>query len=163
MNDLGGLCRMSFETEIQGCKWLFMNSISEPSDNELRLQIFEAVTLPASLDTFRPLNEALDLNLPLGSPIEHVTGCKIFTLQWPSYVAYSVRNESYTTVDNYEIFEGRNFVKYSKSRYLDFVRDATFADDGFPGPMTHWGIFCLNHIIDVVSCHQPDVSISVEK
>jgi hypothetical protein len=153
---------MNFEAEIQGCKWLFMNSISEPSDNELRLQIFEAVSLPASPDTFRPLNEALDLNLPLGSPIEHVSGYKIFTLQWPSYVAYSVRNESYTTVDKYEIFEGRNFVKYSKSRYLDFVRDATFADDSFPGPMTHWGIFCLNHIIDVVSCHQPEVSISVE-
>jgi hypothetical protein len=109
------------------------------------------------------LNEALDLNLPLGSPIEHVKGCKIFTLQWRSYIAYSVRNESFTTADNYEIFEGRNFVKYSKSRYLDFVRDATFADDGFPGPMTHWGIFCLNHIIDVVACHPPEVSISVEK
>lgn len=154
---------MSFETEIQGCKWLFLNSISEPSDNELLLQIFEAFSLPSSRDALRPLSEALDLNLPLVSPIEHVTGCKIFTFQWPSYVAYSVRNESYTTMDNYEIFEGRNFVKYSQSRYLDFVRDATFADDSFPGPMTHWGIFCLNHIIDVVSCHQPEVSISVAK
>lgn len=153
---------MSFETVIQGCKWLFMSSISEPSDNELCLQILEADTLAASPDTFRSFDEALDLNLPLGTPIEHVAGCKIFTLQWPSYVAYSVRNESYTTVDKYEIFDGRNFVKYSKSRYLDFVRDATFADDSFPGPMTHWGIFCLNHIIDVVSCHQPEVSISIK-
>lgn len=109
---------MSFETEIQGCKWLFMNSIGEPRDNELRLEIFEAFTLPASPDALRPLSESLDLNLPFGSPIEHVSGCKIFTLHWPSYVAYSVRNESFTTVDNYEIFEGRNFVRYSKSRYL---------------------------------------------
>lgn len=140
-----------------------MNSISEPSDNELRLEVFEAATLAASHDTFRPVNEALDLNLPLGSPIEHITGCKIFTMRWPGYVAYSVRNESFTTVDNYEIFEGRNFVKYSRSRYLDFVGDATFADNSFPGPLTHWGIFCLNHIIDVVSCHPPEVSISVKK
>jgi|SRR5471030_1881548 len=140
-----------------------MNSISEPCNNELTLEIFEAFTLPASPDTLRPLSEALDLNLPLGSPIEHVSGCKIFTLQWPNYVAYSVRNESYTTVDNYEVFEGKKIVKYSKSRYLDFVRDATFADDSYPGPMTHWGIFCLNHIIDVVSCHQPEVIISVTK
>lgn len=154
---------MSFETEIQGCKWLFMNSISEPCNNELSLEIFEAFTLPASPDALRPLSEALDLNLPLGSPIEHVSGCKIFTLLWPSYVAYSFRNESYTTVDNYEVFEGKKIVKYSKSRYLDFVRDATFADDSYPGPMTHWGIFCLNHIIDVVSCHQPEVKISVAK
>lgn len=154
---------MGFEDEIRACKWLFMNSIAEPNDNELRLEILEAQTLPASPDALRPLSEALDLNLPLGSPIEHVGGCKIFTLSWSDYVAYSVRNESYTTVDKYEIFEGRTFVKYSKSRYLDFVQQATFADDTYPGPMTHWGIFCLNHIIDVVSCSQPVVQISIAK
>jgi hypothetical protein len=154
---------MSFEAEIQGCKWLFMNGIGEPCDNELRLEIFEAFTLPASPDALRPLSDPLKLNLPLGSPIEHVSGCKIFTLHWPDYVAYSVRNESYTTVDNYEVFEGRKFVKYSKSRYLDFIREATFADDRYPGPMTHWGIFCLNHIIDIVSCSQPVVQISMAK
>jgi hypothetical protein len=154
---------MSFENEIRSCKWLFMNSISEPDDNELSLEVLEAFTLPTSPDALRPLAEALDLKLPLGTPIRHVGGCKVFKLYWPSYVAYSIRNESYTTTDDYEIFEGRNFVKYSKSRYLDFVRDATFADSSYPGPMTHWGIFCLNHIIDIVSCDLPAVQVSIAK
>lgn len=69
--------------------------------------------------------------------MEHIAGCRIFVVDWSHYVAYSVRNESYVATDEYEVFEGPNFVKYTKSRYLDFVEQATFASDSHPGPMTH--------------------------
>ncbi len=94
------------------------------------------------------------------SPIEHRPGCKIFELDWPSYIAYSIRNESFCTADAYEKFEGKLFVKYTRSRYLDFVTSATFADSSHPGPFAHYGIFCLNHIIDVVSTDPPTVKVS---
>jgi len=44
---------------------------------------------------------------------------------------------------------------------LDFIEQATFASDSYPDPMTHWGIFCLNHIVDVVSCSEPASQVSV--
>lgn len=127
----------NFVSEIGSCKWLFLNSIGEPEENSLRLEILEGATLHDPEAEARPLNESLERGLPLGSLIRHVAGCRIFTVEWPDYVAYSVRNESYVTTDEYEIFEGRNFVKYTKSRYLDFVKHATFANESYPGPMTH--------------------------
>ena len=93
--------------------------------------------------------------------MEHGPGCKIFELYWPSYVAYSIRNESFCTVDAYEQFDGRLFVKYTRSRYLDFVTSATSADSSHPGPFIHYGIFCLNHIIDVVAASPPTVKTSL--
>jgi hypothetical protein len=152
-----------FVSEISSCKWLFLNSIGEPEENSFRLEISEAMTLHDPEAEVRPLNESLERGLPLGSPIRHVAGCRIFTVEWPDYVAYSVRRESYVTTDEYEVFEGRNFVRYTKSRYLDFVAQATFASDSYPGPMTHWGVFCLNHIIDVVSCSEPTWQVLVAK
>lgn len=153
----------NFESEISSCKWLFLNSIGEPEENALRLELLEAVTLCDPEAEVRPLNESLERGLPLGSPIRHVTGCRLFTLDWSDYVAYSVRNESYVTTDEYEVFEGRNLVKYTKSRYLDFVEQTTFASDSYPGPMTHWGVFCLNHIVDIVSCSEPAWQVSFAK
>ncbi|WP_157201874.1 hypothetical protein [Massilia sp. Root335] len=153
----------NFVSEISSCKWLFLNSIGEPEENSLRLEILEAATLHDPEAEARPLKESLERGLPLGSPIRHVAGCRIFTVEWPDYVAYSIRNESYVTTDEYEVFEGRNFVKYTKSRYLDFVEQATFASDSYPGPMTHWGVFCLNHIVDVVSCSEPTWQMSFTK
>jgi hypothetical protein len=153
----------NFVSEISSCKWLFLKSIVEPEENSLRLEILEAATLHDPNAETRPLNESLEHGLPLGSPIRHVAGCRIFTVEWPDYVAYSVRNESYVTRDEYEIFEGRNVVKYTKSRYLDFVEQATFASGSYPGPMTHWGIFCLNHIVDVVSCSEPAWQVFIVK
>ena len=93
----------NFVSEISSCKWLFLNSIGEPEENSLRLEILEAATLHDPEAEARPLKESLERGLPLGSPIRHVAGCRIFTVEWPDYVAYSIRNESYVTTDEYEV------------------------------------------------------------
>lgn len=137
-----------------------MHEIGEPVDNELRIVIHEAKAgVVGERKVDEEQSEVLKEILENAAPIEHGAGCKLFELYWPSYVAYSVRNESYTTVDDYEEFEGRLIVKYTKSRYLDFVSKATFADSIFPGPLSHFGIFCLNHIIDVISAEEPIVTV----
>ena len=50
---------------------------------------------------------------------------------------------------------------YTKSRYLDFIKEHTLADqicgDVYP-PFRHYGIVCLNHIIDIVSIDTPKVT-----
>ncbi|MBD8530577.1 MULTISPECIES: hypothetical protein [unclassified Massilia] len=146
---------------IDACAYLYLEEIGEPSDNELRLKIVEAKSdgAPGSVDE---RNEALHEILSTASRIESGSGCQIFELYWPSYVAYSVRNESFCLVDAYEEFDGRLFVRYARSRYLDFLVKATFADASYPGPFVHYGIFCLNHIIDVVSLDAPVVRVSLQ-
>ena len=79
------------------------------------------------------------------------------TFDW--YIAYSVRNESFTVIDEYEMYKGSAFAVYSKSRYLDFIEIGTIADDIHPGPFKHYGIHALNHIIDVVSTEPPRISV----
>lgn len=146
--------------QIDSCTWLYLDEIREPSDNELVIRILEAVTGEDKIgkNTLDPLPEIREI-LRESKPIVHETGCRVFSLRWPTYIAYSIRNESYVTPDDYEQFEGRLFVKYSKSRYLDFVGSATFATSEYPGPYAHYGIYCLNHIIDVVSISTPEIEI----
>ncbi len=92
-------------------------------------------------------------------PIESGPGCRLFELVWPSYVAYSVRNESYTSWDDAERWEGKLLRLYSESHFLDYVRRATFASNDYPGPMRHWGLVCLRHVVDVVSTAGPKVRL----
>lgn len=147
--------------EINACKWLFLQEIGEPADNELSLKIVEGQSggAPDPLDS--PADEVLGELVRTASPIVPVSGCKIFELYWPSYIAYSVRDESYCSGDKYDEFNGGLFKQYTRSHYLDFVASATFADAGYPGPFVHYGIFCQNHVIDVVSMEPPIVTISV--
>ena len=75
------------------------------------------------------------------------------------YVAYSVVNESFASVDDSELFTGHLFRNYSKSRFLDYVGVATFASDDFPGKLRHYGVNCLNHFVDIVSATEPIISV----
>ena len=85
--------------------------------------------------------------------------CYAYEVVFNSYVAYSVRNESYTFQDKSEEFTGHLFRLYSKSRFLDYVRVATFATDEYPGKLNHYEMVCENHIVDVASVGEADISI----
>jgi hypothetical protein len=147
---------------IQTCSWLYLQEIVEPDENELRIVVVEAKSgAPADesmLGSEEP--DVLKEILREARPIVHGSGCRVFEIFWPSYIAYSVRNESYTSLDPYEEKEGRLFVRYTKSRYLDYISNATFATEDYPGPFTHWGLYCLSHIIDVVSMDEPIIKVS---
>lgn len=148
---------------IRSCDWLYLNEIGEPNDNELRIVLGEAVSGQAYSQAKIAEEQLPELRqiLENARPIIHGKGCRIFELIWPSYIAYSVRNESFTTVDEEEVGDGRLFVEYAASKYLDFVNAATFADASYPGPFKHWGLNCLNHIIDVVSIDAPIIQVTI--
>jgi hypothetical protein len=137
--------------QINECRYLCLSQLAEPEENCLHLVIEEA-SVGAPIAGEGPVAQA--------APIEHRKGDRVFELFWPSYVGYSVRNESFTVRDQAEQFEGTVFRLYSKSRYLDFIAQATIASDDYPGPFKHWGIICLNHIIDIVAAHDPIVQIN---
>jgi len=148
---------------IRSAKYLYMDSISEPQDNCLRLVILEATrdVLPGQMAGPAEVT-ALPGPFSAARPILHGTGCRIFEIVWESYIGYAVQNESFHVPEPKESEgEGRLFVRYTKSVYLDYLAKVTFASADFPGPFVHWGIYCLNHTIEVASMAAPEITISV--
>jgi hypothetical protein len=149
-------------SDLQSCEWLFLRGLSEPRDNALRIVVEEA-RAGRSVDAGAAAKAAgvlaLEPILHDARLIEHIEGCRVFELCWSSYIAYSVRNESFVANDQYEQSEGRLLVKYSKSRFLDYVALGTFASSDYPGPFVHWGVVCGNHIVDVASLAEPEVRV----
>lgn len=136
--------------EIDRCKWLFLREIGEPEENTLRVVVEEAKS-----------GEAQDIDIGEtiisgASLIESDESCRLFELIWPTYVSYAVRNESFTSWDDTEVWEGQSLRVYSKSSFKDYVARATFASDSFPGPMKHWCVVCLRHIVDVIGTAEPE-------
>jgi hypothetical protein len=137
---------------IDSCKYLYLREINEPRDNWLRLAVEEATAGTELMHVLPGTN----IEMP-GQAIESNENCGLFNLVWQGYIAYSVRNESYTTVDPDERFSGRLFCLYSKSHFLDYVSHSTIASEDHPGPFQHVGIVCLNHVVDVVSDRAPEI------
>ncbi len=137
--------------DLDSCRYLFMREISEPGDNQLRLLVEEA-RATEEVRTAQVCGVELS-----GHPIESTEECQLFEVLWESYVAYSVRNESFVSKDDFEEFSGRLIRVYSKSHFLEYASRATFACNELPGPMHHFGLICQNHIIDVISTGPPSV------
>jgi len=139
--------------EIDSCEYLFLRDIREPRHNSLRL-LLEAGSASPEVSTV----------IIAGTPI---TGCHnvesndqspLFEVLWETYVAYSVRNESYVGLDApEEVSVGGHLRLYSRSRFLEYVSHATFACPEYPGPLQHVRINCEDHIIDVVSTALPRI------
>src|SRR5690349_18565581 len=92
-------------TEVDSCEHLFLAHISEPETNTLRLVIEEASASPES--------EGLEVHGVVISglhPVTHQPNSKTFEIIWPSYIAYSVTNESFTGGSDGEECVGRRFV-----------------------------------------------------
>ncbi|GAA0177097.1 hypothetical protein SH2C18_03830 [Clostridium sediminicola] len=129
---------------------VYLDSISEPNDNHLCLTFNRSKTntVPESIDIGgNVINNVYSIDIDYRLPI--------IQIDFESYIGYSILNESYTGQDDYEIFEGKWFRIYSKSRYLDFIKSGTIATKDYPGPFKHYGIICFNHIIDIVSVSEP--------
>jgi hypothetical protein len=78
---------------------------------------------------------------------------------FPSYISYVTTNEAYCYMQGNEIYEGDTFRIHKHSRFRDFVKLETFADGMFPEKeYTHYQIPCLNHIIDVISFEEPEIT-----
>jgi hypothetical protein len=140
--------------EIGSCQYLYLRRMYEPQDNALTIVVDEAAAGPEGDIEILP-GEVLS-----GSrPILAMQGLRSFELTWTSYVAYAVRDESYCVQDTTESWVGRHLCRYAKSHFLKYVEDATIASDEYPGPLRHWGVICLNHVIDVVSTSDPVVRL----
>ena len=134
-------------------EYLDLAELGEPEQNSLRLVVLETKVSAG------PIAGSVAPPIPGAEPIIHSTGCRVFEIEWDSYIAYSVRNESYSQNASGDQFEGKHFRVYSASRYLEFVAAATIASKIAPGPFRHWALVCLNHVVDVVSVDEPIINV----
>ena len=134
--------------DIDACESLSLIEISEPESNSVGFLIAEGRATGPEVSTGVG-------NPPIRARMVDDQNYRVFKVVWPSYVAYSVRNESYFVGDEYETFRGRRFVQYSRSRYLDFVLSGTIVQKLEPDAFRHWGIYCTDHVVDVVSLDEP--------
>ena len=140
---------------LNGCDRLFLTGLSEPTDNSLRLPVSEGLVA----DRVESI-QAHGVTLSGVRRVEITAMSRVFELYWDTYVSYAVRNESYCSPDLYEEpGAGPALRTYTRSRFLDFVAAGTFASAKYPGPMTHYGLLCGNHVIDVVSVGAPSVRL----
>jgi len=142
---------MKYE-DLLNIKDVFFLGLNEPDCNSLSLYFSRSKVsdIPESLVIG-------DKNLGDSYPVEFDEESPMIQINFERYIGYSVLNESFTSWDDYQVFLGKSFRIYSKSRYLDFISVATFASEDYPGPFKHYGIVCYDHIIDVVACHEPVV------
>jgi hypothetical protein len=139
--------------EINSCEYLFLREISEPEENRLRLLLEEARASGIPTSMIVAGVEIKDCRSVLSTDTS-----RLFEINWDTYIAYSVRDESYAVRDKYDQAEwGERVCIYSKSRFLDYVSQETFACAEHPGPFQHIGVACENHIIDIISTHSPRV------
>jgi hypothetical protein len=143
-------------TDLMHLKNVYYLGLTEPEENSLRLFFSRSKSIPKPLVLGDKIYEEassiiIDEDLP------------VIQIDFETYIGYSVLNESFTSWDDTEEFEGNIFRIYSKSKYLDFIRVGTFASEDYPGPFKHYGMACLNHIVDVVSTSEPIVKEVYEK
>jgi len=139
--------------ELDTCASLYLRDIAEPEQNNLRLRIEEAIVMPDEITVKFGGAEIANCHL-----VKPTADSRLFEIVWGNYVAYSVANESYSTLNESEEFSGRFARLYSKSHFLDYISRATLANKEYPGPLLHIQLVCECHIIDVVSTKFPQVS-----
>ncbi|MGY0035862.1 hypothetical protein [Pedobacter sp. NJ-S-72] len=102
---------------------------------------------------------------------KQLSGCKeitidetgtFFTILFNDYVSYHVINESYANSnpkDEYVSGDYGTFCIFEKSSYMDFILKETFTNDIYPTELKHYGLFAANHIVHIISLHEPKIEL----
>jgi hypothetical protein len=148
---------MSELDSLDSVKYLYLQELSEPRDNALRIVVQEAVLNRAnSVGSIHPELPELNEILKGASPIESTPTCRTFELTWKHYVAYLVAEECVGSCGHYddEIYSGNVFRVYTKSHFLEYLSRDT---GGHTESILHFKLTCLNHLIDVAAYTAPEV------
>ncbi len=136
----------------------FLVKTIEEMDNEIKF----VVALPVS-------GEKGDINDTGNSVINDILSeCvpiypdedNLYEIVFENYVFHMTRNESYTCWDDYEIRNGKYFIIFDQSRLMDCLPQLVtlgIVESYFPKGWKHYGIYCENHIIDVIAAGEPKI------
>lgn len=136
---------------------VFLTNLYEPEDNKLLLEVKNSTTSDFEVD------------VQIGD--KQLSGCHeitidetgtFFTIMFNDYVSYHVINESYANLnpkDEYVSGDYGTFCIFQKSSYMDFILKETFANDIYPTELKHYGLFAANHIVHIISMHEPEIEL----
>lgn len=142
--------------ELNDQKYLSCIKIQE-NDGVLNIYICGTVLCPLDLDSPECDQDVLTV-LDENTREIRTDNRKLYQITFDRYISYQVLNESYSAWDKKESFTmGNLFRRYTKSNYLDYITQTTYATE-FTEQVTHYGILCLNHIIDVISEDVPVIT-----
>lgn len=143
--------------EINEFSSLFLTNLSEPKDNELILELKES-EISKTPEEVKIGGKAFTMANRISI---NQLGIK-FNIHFPSYISYHVMDESFLNFNEFDEYQSgkyNTFCIFKKSRYLNFILDETFADSVFPGELKHYGVYCLNHVIHIISASTPIIDI----
>jgi hypothetical protein len=143
---------MEYFDEINSLKYLYLIDLKEPCDNQLIINIQEA--------TISNRDESLEIGGKEIGPVRAISAGngRKYRIYFDSYISYCVTNERYTVMYEYEERIGRLFCIYSKSYFLDHIKQHTIAEflhENENVNIKHYSINCLNHVVDIVSISEP--------
>jgi len=147
--------------QLNSVRYVYLREISELDKrtfNSLRIVVEEAVVNEAA----GVVSDQPELaNVLAGAhPIESIEGCKKFELSWKHYLAYLVTEElvGSNAKNGYddEVYTGKILRAYTKSHFLDHIMRDT---GGHIQEVVHYKLICLDHLVDVVSYHPPEVEV----
>ncbi|TKC58543.1 hypothetical protein FBD94_18175 [Pedobacter hiemivivus] len=136
---------------------VFLTNLYEPEDNKLLLEVKNSTMSDFEVD------------VQIGD--KQLSGCKeitkdetgtFFTITFNDYVSYHVINESYANSDpkdEYISGDYGTFCIFQTSSYMDFILNETFANDIYPTELKHYGLFAANHVVHIISMHEPKIEL----
>ncbi len=136
----------------------FLLSLSDDKNLTLRIVIAfpragEAGSNPE--ESGSGLDDLLAKSVPV-----YVDMSQVYEIVFDGYILYQMRNESYTSWDDYEVRKGRFLVVFERSRLLDCYGEMIFDFDSEETRKTqrkHYGIYTENHILDIISNAPPTI------
>ena len=136
----------------------FLRRIEEVEDNCVRF-IVSLTTQGTQSEEALPEDARLQQILSHAHPL-CPDETQTYEITFTDYILYQTRNESYCSYDPQEVRRGRYFLIFEHSRLLDTLPlltdcQMTQSGDAYPGRWTHYGIYCQNHIIDIISHTAP--------
>jgi hypothetical protein len=144
--------------EIDDCEYLYILGVEGIKELTLRIEIHEAKA-GSPLDTS-------DDDSPLarlrngGRPIQVDRSCRKFQVVFErdSMISYSILNESYGKYPEApEEFSGKLLRVFAWSQLLEFTKRTTYAGNELTGPLQHYQIASLNHVLDVICTRPPRI------
>jgi hypothetical protein len=143
---------MTLREELDSHRYLFVEGIKEEGRNALQIIISGAVVSTEE--------ETITVNgVEFHGTRRIEPGSQWYELTFELYVAYFVLNESYDT--RYtgiqeEKWEGKNFRTTSESMFIKFLETSSICRD-WAGDYVHYRICCQNHVINIVTAHEPEM------
>ena len=146
--------KMKFDDLLIREEWLSLSSIADEGDNRLRA-VF-------SLGGHRQLpREILGKHVDeiAKMPLEYTTA-PYYELTWERYFTFMVRDEGAAAFRREEEFSGHGVRVFKKSWLLAAIPELSNGLHEIPGvrgAVSHFGLYCLNHIVDVLAYEKPMV------